>query len=54
MVLDKIDSFVCSNPEISLNSKEEQDFVEMADIIPGRRFVFAKQKRKFKSVLVAL
>lgn len=41
--------FADINPHVDINKSIEYPFVEMADIIPGRRYVRANQSRKFSS-----
>ncbi len=43
MALKKISEFVVSNPKVKLDSENEYDFVEMSDIVPGRRYVYSHQ-----------
>jgi type I restriction enzyme, S subunit len=39
---------VVINPKVILDRKEIYDFIEMADVIPGRKFVSSSQKRELK------
>ena len=43
----KLDDFCQINPTVQLNRNEEYEFVEMADLVPGDRYVFSKNKKIF-------
>ncbi len=43
----KLDDFCQINPKVQLNRNEEYEFVEMADLVPGNRYVFSKTKKIF-------
>ena len=43
----KLDDFCQINPTVQLNRNEEYEFVEMADLVPGDRYVFSKTKKIF-------
>ncbi len=43
----KLSDFCYINPAEQLNRNEEYEFIEMADLTPGDRYVFSKQKRIF-------
>ena len=42
----KFDEFVESTPKIKIDKDAELEFVEMANIIPGRRYVHSKKRKK--------
>jgi type I restriction enzyme S subunit len=44
----KLSEFVETNPKIKLDKGEEYEFVEMADVTPGKRHVYSQRKRKLK------
>ena len=43
----KLEHFCHINPTEQLCKNIEYDFVEMADIVPGKRYVFSKSKKRF-------
>lgn len=43
----KLSDFCYINPAEQLKRNEEYEFIEMADLIPGNRYVFSKQKKIF-------
>ncbi len=43
----KLNDFCYINPAEQLNRNEEYEFIEMADLTPGDRYVFSKQKKIF-------
>lgn len=43
----KLEKFCHINPTEQLNRNEVYEFIEMADITPGRRYVFSQNKKKF-------
>jgi len=44
----KFSEFVETNPKIEMEKGEEYEFVEMADITPGNKYVYSKRKRELK------
>ena len=44
----KFSEFIETNPKIEMEKGEEYEFVEMADIIPGNKYVYSKRKRKLR------
>lgn len=43
----KLNDFCQINPMVQLNRNEKYEFVEMADLVPGDRYVFSKNKKVF-------
>lgn len=43
----KLEDFCQINPTVQLNRNEEYEFVEMADLVPGDRYVISKNKKVF-------
>ena len=43
----KLEQFCHINPTEQLCKNVEYDFVEMSDIVPGKRYVFSKSKKRF-------
>lgn len=48
MMITKFSDFVQINPKIDMEKGKEYEFVEMADVIPGNRYVYSKRKRELK------
>jgi type I restriction enzyme S subunit len=47
-MITKFSDFVQINPKIDMEKGKEYEFVEMADVIPGNRYVYSKRKRELK------
>lgn len=44
----KFSEFVEINPKIEMEKGEEYEFVEMADVTPGNKYVYSRRKRKLR------